>query len=153
MLLSFGCTGQKSNSRSGDRKIISYICLSEIPDSPEAQSFANEIVGNWESVFSNPNVDNIKAAEFSTEGLAKVEVTKADTTTALITGRYRLEFERMPKADWLTLGRIVIDTDSGEFVLSRVWFGDHNGVMLPEKRHPRFLRVDKEPHGVLMKSS
>ena len=152
-LLCFGCTGKQSHSRSSDRKDLSYISLSEIRDNPEARSFADAIIGNWESVFTNPNGDNIKTAEFTAGGVAKLEVTKVDTTTELIRGEYRIEFERKPGPNMVTLGQIVIKTESEEFILSRVWFGDHNGVMLPDKRRPLYLRVDKEPHGVLIKQA
>lgn len=149
----FGCTcGQSRRTLSGQKE-GSYLALSEIQDNSEARNFANSIVGKWETVFTYPDRDNIKAAEFAADGAARVEVTKGKTTGRLITGKYRIEFEREPDPDKKTLGRIVIETVSDEYVLSRVNFGAHSGVPFSGRKHGPLLRIDEEPYGVLNRAN
>ena len=145
IVLCFGCVTKNSSE---DRKVDSYLALSEVEDNTYARDFANAIIGKWETVFTNPNGDNIKSAEFSPDGVVRLVVTRGNISEAK-TGKYRIQFERKPSANMVTLGRIVVETRPGELVLSRVWFGDHNGVMFPDANYRPFLRVDKEPYGVM----
>jgi len=123
----------------------SWIEVSTLREDLSAREFAAALRGRWESVFALPGRTNITHAEFRADDTATVLVTAGDAVRTHA-GSYRLEFDRPPASNMVTLAKITVQTEKGEFVLSRVNFGLHNGVI---DRDSPLLRIDGNPHGAL----
>ena len=151
-VLSSGCTSNHPEHKLDGRRDCSDSAHATIRENLSEQEFANALIGKWETVFAHPSGHNIQAADFRANGTATLVITK-DKSKETKTGTYRVQFERKPDPHMITFGRIVIETTPGQLVLSRVNFGSHNGVLFPDANSSPFLRIDKEPYGVLKKTS
>jgi hypothetical protein len=143
----------REKGKETDVPLVAVILASNLPpvratrtlrSNLSAQEFAAALRGRWESVFALPGSTNIVHAEFRADDTAVVVVAASDAVRTN-TGPYRLEFERPPSSNMVTLARITMQGKQGEWVLLRVNFGLHNGV------HERrlLLRIDGNPHGAL----
>jgi len=114
-----------------------------------AAEFKTALAGKWDSAYMREKWRSIQRARFEADGTAEVVVVHKGKARKYA-GGYRLYFERPPDPGSVTLARIVVDSQgSGQLVLSRVWFGWHNGV---SQREGLVLRIDREPHGALTRA-
>jgi hypothetical protein len=116
----------------------------ELHPSLSAPNFAAALIGHWETAFAAPGRTNVTRAEFRRDGTATVVVVNGKRETKH-TGPYRLEFERPPATNMVTLAKITIQHDGGELILSHVNFDMHNGVQYGRV----LLRIDGQPVGAL----
>lgn len=109
-----------------------------------ASDFKMAITGKWFSVFEKSGNENVKYLELNSLGKAKIILVKNNTKNES-EGNYSVRFIREVKEDFVTFAEIPIETSTRTTVLSRVNFGAHNAF--PSKNI--FLRIDKEPYGLL----
>jgi hypothetical protein len=147
-----GCRG-RTTSPSAARGVVvpSSSTKPDYRNNFTAPEFSKAIVGCWTSVFTYPFSSNIREAEFRSDGKAVVSVISSNTNEE-VAGAYRVEFPHEPDQGMITVARIVIHSGGRDFVLAGVNFGHHNGVMWDAGSGP-FLRIDKEPYGVLKRVS
>ena len=112
-----------------------------------SSEFKEAIIGKWISVFEHQGKENVEYLELSRYGKAIVMI-KKDINGKTHTGDYSIHFSRPPRADFVTLAELTIKTSKGDILLSRINFGLHNGVLTGIGP---FLRIDREPYGVLEK--
>lgn len=112
-----------------------------------ASDFKKTIIGTWISVWEHRGKENVEYLELNRKGNATIMIGK-DGNRNNYRGRYRIDFPSPPREDLATLAELTIMTSQGNILLSRVHFGYHN--MVGTDNVP-FLRIDKEPFGVLRK--
>ena len=118
-----------------------------LADDLNAEEFGLALRGRWKSAYAGDKGDQVMQADFYDDGTVRLVVARGQVEDVL-SGIYRVEFEREPCAGQVTLANIVIESERGEFKLSRAHFGAHSRV-LPVKGP--LLRMDQEPYGVLEK--
>jgi len=106
--------------------------------------FTKKLVGRWESAFLHKGKRNVESLELRKNGTVTV-VFERSGTQADFQGSYKVIFDKPPTRDEKTFAKVAIITQAGTFHLFRVNFDRHSAVGTAEV----FLRVDKEPFGVL----
>ncbi len=118
----------------------------ELREDFSESEFKEAIIGKWESVFEIPGKQNIGYLELTRQGNAKI-IIKQDGNKKEHKGSYSLTFLRPPMEGNVTLAELTIITSKESIILSRVNFGIHNAF----PAEVFFLRIDKEPYGVLQR--
>ena len=112
-----------------------------------ASDFKKAIIGKWKSVFEAPGKENIEYLELSRTGKAKI-VIKKNGDRITIAGDYSINFPRPPEEGIYTFAELIIEKSNGNIILSRVYFGSHDGVSATDI----LLRNNGEPHLALKKT-
>jgi hypothetical protein len=115
-----------------------------------ANEFKNAIIGEWKSVFENPEYENVIYLEFDDQNNSRI-ILKKDDIEKKYSGNYVVTFMREPAEGNTTLAKIVISSSEKNVELSRVCFDLHNGVHDARDPFGFLLRIYDPPYGVLEK--
>jgi tetratricopeptide (TPR) repeat protein len=135
----------RNKAKSSQKPKPSDTLNSPLPGDMNAEGFSRALLGTWKSAYTYRKRGNVQLARFLPNGTAAITVVK-DGLKNTMSGQYKLEFEREPRAHMVTFARITIKSLQGDLVLSRVSFSSHNGVVATKGP---LLRIDKEPYGAL----
>jgi hypothetical protein len=117
----------------------------ELREDLSESEFKKAIIGQWQSVFEKPGVENVKYLEISENGRVKL-IIRQDEVEKNYEGTCQVNFMRPSMEQMVTLAEFMITTPDTNMRLSRINFGLHNA--LPAGEGP-FLRIDEAPFGVL----
>ncbi len=115
-----------------------------------ATEFKDAIIGEWKSVFENPEYENVIYLEFDDQNKSRI-ILKKDDVEKKYSGNYVVTFMREPAEGNATFAKIVILSSEKNVELSRVCFDLHNGVHDARDPFGYFLRIYDLPYGVLEK--
>jgi len=159
LLILAGCTVEEPASPAATRGASA---LPVLADNLDADAFKAALVGEWVSVFTGPSGRYVRRLVMDATGGATVTLA-GEEAAPVVAGPYTVTFSRPLSEQCVTLGRIESrDPSASEpLVLSRVNFGRHNGTLFIEPfgtplpfdpaSNRLLLRIDRPPHGVLMR--
>lgn len=110
--------------------------------------FKNALIGEWKSVFENPEYENVIYLKFDIQGKSIIKI-KKDSVENEYSGDYNVSFIREPAEGNTTLAKIVFSSSEKNVELSRVCFDLHNGIHDASDPFGFLLRIYDPPYGVL----